>query len=253
MWITNYRDLIWNLTISDLKIKYQNSILGFGWSLLNPLLMMLVLYAVFINVFRFSQENFALYLLVGLIVWRFFAIGTSTAMVSVVGRPGLVTKIYIPRQILVLSTTLSCFISSILEFCVLIPLIIVFGIKITPGILFFPLVHGIYFFIVYGISLILASLFVYYRDLNQIWDIVVQLGFFLSPIVYPLSIIPTKYIPYYILNPMTVLVETYRNFLIYGSLPGLRSVLYLIFAGIILLLVGTGIFRRLERRFAEEI
>jgi len=253
MWVTKYRDLIWNLTISDLKIKYQSSILGFAWSLLNPLLMMLVLYAVFVNIFRFNQENFALYLLVGLIVWRFFAIGTSTAMNSVVGKPGLVTKIYIPRQILVLSTTLSCFISSILEFFVLIPLVIIFGVKITPDILFFPLVHGIYFFIVYGISLILASLFVYYRDLNQIWEVVIQLGFFLSPICYPISIIPSKYISYYILNPMTVLVETYRNFLIYGSLPGLRSLLYLVFSGILLMLVGTGIFHRLERRFAEEI
>jgi len=253
MWLIKYRDLIWNLTLTDLKIKYQNSVLGFAWSLLNPLLMMLVLYAVFINIFRFNQENFALYLLVGLIVWRFFAIGTSTAMGSIVGRPGLVTKIYIPRQILVLSTTLSCFISSILEFFVLIPLIIIFGVKISPGILFFPIVHGIYFFIVYGVSLILASLFVYYRDLNQIWDVVIQLGFFLSPIVYPFSVIPARYISYYILNPMTVLVETYRNFLIYGSLPGLRSVLYLILVGVILILVGTGIFHRLERRFAEMI
>ena len=113
--------------------------------------------------------------------------------------------------------------------------------------------HGIYFFIVYGVSLILASLFVYYRDLNQIWDVVIQLGFFLSPIVYPFSVIPARYISYYILNPMTVLVETYRNFLIYGSLPGLRSVLYLILVGVILILVGTGIFHRLERRFAEMI
>jgi len=132
MWATQYKDLIWTLTISDLKVKYQNSILGFGWSLLNPLLMMLVLYAVFINIFRVSQENFALYLLVGLIVWRFFAIGTTMAMSSITGRPALVTKIYIPRQILVLSTTFSCFISSVLEFIVLIPLIIVFGVKITP-------------------------------------------------------------------------------------------------------------------------
>jgi len=81
----------------------------------------------------------------------------------------------------------------------------------------------------------------------------VQLGFFLSPIAYPITIIPAKYIPYYILNPMTVLAETYRNFLIYGSIPGFRSILYLILSGILLMFAGTGIFRRLERRFAEEI
>lgn len=253
MWLIKYRDLIWNLTITDLKIKYQSSVLGFVWSLLNPLLMMLVLYAVFINVFRFTQENFALYLLVGLIAWRFLANGTTMAMGSIVGRPGLVTKIYIPRQILVLSSTLSCFISSILEFCVLIPLLFIFGIKITPYILFFPVAHVIFFFIVYGTSLMLAALYVYYRDLNQIWDVIIQLGFFLSPICYPLSTIPVKYLPLYILNPITVLMELYRNFLIYGIAPTPISIIYLVIVALILVIMGMAVFKCLERRLAEEI
>ena len=253
MWIIKYRDLIWNLTITDLKIKYQSSALGFAWSLLNPLLMMLVLYVVFVNVFRFNQDNFALYILVGLIAWRFLANGTSMAMGSIVGRPGLVTKIYIPRQILVLSTTLSCFISSLLEFCVLIPLLFIFGIKITPYILFFPIAHVIFFFIVYGVSLMLAAFYVYYRDLNQIWDVLIQLGFFLSPICYPLSTIPAKYLSIYLLNPVTVLMEMYRNFLIYGIAPAPLSIIYLIIVATILVVVGMAVFKRLERRFAEEI
>ena len=253
MWLIKYRDLIWNLTITDLKIKYQSSALGFVWSLLNPLLMMLVLYAVFINVFRFTQENFALYLLVGIIAWRFLANGTTMAMGSIVGRPGLVTKIYIPRQVLVLSSTLSCFISSILEFCVLIPLLFIFGIKITPYILFFPIAHVIFFFIVYGISLMLAALYVYYRDLNQIWDVIIQLGFFVSPICYPLSTIPAKYLSLYLLNPITVLMEMYRNFLIYGIAPAPVNIIYLIIVASILVIVGMAVFKRLERRFAEEI
>jgi lipopolysaccharide transport system permease protein len=253
MWLIEYRDLIWNLTISDLKIKYQSSTLGFAWSLLNPLLMMLVLYLVFANLFRFNQDNFALYILVGLIVWRFLANGTSVSMSSIVGKPGLVTKIFIPRQILVLSTTLSCFISSLLEFCILIPLIFIFGVKITPNILFFPIVHGIFFFFVYGISLVLASLYVYYRDLNQIWEVIIQLGFFLSPIAYPLSVIPEKYTFYYLLNPVTVLMEMYRNFLLYGIGPTPLSFLYIIFVGIFLTAIGLVIFKKLERRFAELI
>ena len=253
MWIIKYRDLIWNLTITDLKIKYQSSALGFAWSLLNPLLMMLVLYFVFVNMFRFNQDNFALYILVGLITWRFLANGTSIAMSSIVGRSSLVTKIYIPRQILVLSTTLSCFISSLLEFCVLIPLLFVFGVKITPYILFFPIVHGIFFFIVYGISLMIAALYVYYRDLNQIWDVLIQLGFFLSPICYPLSVIPVKYLSYYLLNPVTVLMEMYRNFLLYGIAPAPLSTLYIVIVGIVLMFAGMAVFKRLERRFAEEI
>ena len=105
---------------------------------------------------------------------------------AIVGKSSLVTKIYIPRQVLVMSTVLSSFISSILEFLVLVPLLIILGAGISPYILLFPVIHIIYFLIVYGISLILASLYVYYRDLNQIWDVLIQIGFFLSPIVYPL-------------------------------------------------------------------
>lgn len=253
MWLVEYRDLIWNLTISDLKVKYQSSVLGFAWSLLNPLLMMLVLYFVFSNVFRFDQEHFALYLLIGLISWRFLANGTSAALNSIVGRPGLVTKISIPRDILVMSTVLSAFISSILEFLVLIPLLFILGAGVSVNLLFFPLVHLIYFLIVYGVSLILASFYVYYRDLNQIWEVILQAGLFLSPIVYPVSIIPAEYFDLYMLNPMTMLIETYREFLLYGVAPPFVSLLALSGFGVLMVLVGTAVFHRLERRFAEVI
>lgn len=253
MWLMQYRDLIWNLTITDLKIKYQSSVLGFAWSLLNPLFMMLVLYFVFSNVFRFTQEHYALYILVGLIAWRFLANGTSVAMMSIVGKPSLVTKIYIPRQILVLSSTLSSFISSILEFCVLIPLLFIFGANITPYVLFFPIVHVIFFFIVYGLSLMVAAMYVYYRDLTQIWEVVIQIGFFLSPIVYPISMIPAQYLPFYVLNPVTIIIETYRNFLIFGLPPGLKSMVYLVISAVIMMVAGNALFNRLERRFGELI
>lgn len=253
MWLVQYRDLIWNLTISDLKVKYQSSVLGFAWSLLNPLLMMLVLYFVFSNIFRFEQEHFALYLLIGIITWRFLANGTMTAMGSIVGRSGLVTKIYLPRQILVLSTTLSAFISSILEFFVLIPLLFILGAGVSATFLLFPIVHMVYLLVVYGVSLILSSLYVYYRDLNQIWDVFLQAGFFLSPIVYPISIIPEQYLDLYMLNPMTILMEVYRDILLYGTIPSIISLIILIGVGFLLVIVGSAIFGRLERRFAEVI
>lgn len=253
MWFVEYRDLIWNLTISDLKVKYQSSVLGFAWSLLNPLLMMLVLYFVFSNVFRFEVENFALYILIGIIVWRFLANGTMTAMGAIVGRPGLVTKIYIPRQILVLSSVLSAFVSSILEFLVLIPLLFILGAGVTIYILFFPIVHLIYLLLVYGLSLFLASLYVYYRDLNQIWDVVLQAGFFLSPIVYPISVIPAVYLGYYMLNPMTLLMEIYRDCLLYGTMPSLIGIFWVVSAGCLIAVGGSLLFHHLERRFAEVI
>jgi len=253
MWIVEYRELIKILTISDLKVKYQSSALGFAWSLLNPLLMMLVLYLVFNNVFKGNQENYALYLLIGIVSWRFMANGTSSSMGAIVGKSSLVTKIYIPRQILVLSTVLSSFISSLLEFLVLMILLLAFGVKISANVLLFPAVHMIYFVMVYGISLALSSLYVYYRDLNQIWEVLLQLGFFVSPVCYSISIVPENYIFYYMLNPVTLVMQIYRKTLLYGESPTSASLIYILLAAGILLIIGGAIFKKLERRFAEEL
>ena len=253
MWVADYRELIKILTISDLKVKYQSSVLGFAWSLLNPLLMMLVLYLVFNNVFKNSQEHFALYLLIGIVSWRFLANGTTTSMGAIVGKSSLVTKIFIPRQVLVLSSVLSSFISSLLEFLVLMILLLAFGVKISPNILFFPAVHIVYFIIVYGISLALAALYVYYRDLNQIWEVLMQLGFFVSPVCYSISTVPEKYLFYYMLNPVTLIMQIYRKSLLYAETPSAESLVYILLAACVLLILGTVIFKKLERRFAEEL
>ncbi len=253
MWVVEYRELIRILTVSDLKVKYQSSVLGFAWSLLNPLLMMLVLYMVFNNVFMNSQEHFALYLLIGIVSWRFLANGTSSSMGAIVGKPSLVTKIYIPRQVLVLSTVLSSFISSLLEFLVLMVLLLAFGVGISPNILFFPAVHIVYFVMVYGISLALSALYVYYRDLNQIWEVLLQLGFFVSPVCYSISLVPDKYLFYYMLNPVTLVMQVYRKVLLYAETPSSSSLVYILLSSCVLLVVGAVIFKRLERRFAEEL
>ncbi|MFZ3147624.1 MAG: ABC transporter permease [Methanothrix sp.] len=253
MWFVDYRELIKILTISDLKVKYQSSVLGFAWSMLNPLLLMLVLYFVFSNVFKMTQDHFALYLLIGIISWRFFATATTSAMSAIVSNSSLVTKIFIPREVLVLSTILSALISSLLEFLVLVPFLIVFGAGLSPYILFFPIIHIIYFLIVYGISLILAALYVYYRDLTQIWNVLIQIGFFLSPIVYPVSTVPYKYIDYYMLNPMTCVIQMYRDVLLYHQLPHAGEIAFTFAAGLAITIIGSEIFHRLERRFAEEI
>ncbi|VVB97048.1 ABC-2 type transporter [uncultured archaeon] len=252
MYIFEYKELIKNLVISDLKTKYTGSMLGFAWSMLNPLLMMLVLYFVFSNIFK-NQENFVVYLLTGIFAWRFFAIGTTSAMGSIVGKSSLVTKIYIPREILTLSVAVSSLVSSVLEFLVLIPLLIILGAGIPATVLMFPVIHLMYFLIVYGICLILASLYVYYRDLNQIWDVVLQVGFFLSPIIYPLSLVPAKYEFYYSLNPITRLINMYRDILLNGTIPAISDFVIVLLSGLMLFSIGTVLFKKLSRRFAEEV
>jgi len=253
MWVIEYRELIRILTISDLKIKYQSSVLGFAWSLLNPLLLMLVLYFVFSRAFTTAQDNFALYLLVGIVTWRFLNNGTSSSIRSIVGRASLVTKVFIPRQVLVLSTVLSSFISSLLEFLVLFCLLVFFGVDLSFNLLLFPLVTAVYFVMVYGVSLALASLYVYYRDLDQMWEVLLQLGFFLSPVVYPITAVPEEYLKLYMLNPVTVVMQINREILLYAQTAPASSLLFIALTAVLILAAGSAIFNRLERRFAEEL
>ncbi len=253
MWIFEYRDLIQVLTISNLKIKYQSSVLGFAWSLINPLFMMIILYIVFSGIFKISEKQFALYILIGIVTWRFFTSATNLGMISIVSQPGLVKKIFFPREILVFSSVLSCLISSLLEFAVLFCILIILQVSISSSILLFPIIILIFFGIAYAFSLGLSSLFVYYRDLNQIWDVLLQAGFFLCPIVYPITVIPEKYLALYMLNPLTVIMEIFRDILLNGIFPPLWDVMYISLWGLFLLIIGHYLFSRLKIRFAEEV
>jgi len=253
MWIFEYYDLIRILTISDLRVKYQSSVLGFVWSLLNPFLMLLVLYVVFSGLYSGTGTDFILYLFVGITSYRFFSNGTSAAIRSVVSKTNLVSKIFFPRKILVFSIVLSSFISAILEFIILFALLLIFMVPLSFNYLLFPVITVIYFGIIYGAGLALGALFVYYRDLNQIWEVVLSIGFFLSPIMYPVTMIPEQLLKYYMLNPVTVIMQMYRDILLYGITPSLLSFGYAVFAALVIMAFGTTIFSRLEWRFAEEI
>jgi lipopolysaccharide transport system permease protein len=253
MWITEYRDLIEILTISDLRVKYQSSVLGFAWSLINPLFTLLILYVVFSRIYQMSESQFVLFLFVGIVTWRFLANGTTRGMASIVTNPGLVKNIYIPRQVLVFSSVLSSSISSILEFVVLFCILLIVKVQFSLTMLLFPLIFLLFFIIVYALSLGLASLYVYYRDLNQVWEVLLQAGFFLVPIVYPISVIPEQYLAIYLLNPITVIIEIFRDILIYGKVPPPMYIAYTAVIAVILLVAGQLLFKKLERRFAEVV
>ena len=250
MW--QYRELIRNLTIVDLKNRYQNTALGFFWSLLSPFLLAMVLYFVFSHLFG-SEENFAINLLVGIMTWRFFATSTSVSLYAIVGKPSLVTRVYIPRQILVLSSVLANLVSSLLELIVLLPIIFVLLGYLPATVLLFPLVNFVYFWFLFGAGLLLSSLFVYFRDLNQIWEELINVLFFCSPIIYPLTAVPDYLMPYYLLNPVTLFIGMYRDVMIAGDLPSLYSIGVIIGFAIAAYLVGSLVFSKLQRRFAEEI
>ena len=250
MW--QYRELIWNLTVVDLKNRYQNTALGFFWSLLSPLLMALVLYFVFRHLWG-REQDFAINLLVGIMAWQFFEQGTSSSLRTIVDKSGLVTRLYIPRQILILSNALSTLINSLLTFIVVLFIILVILGHLPATVpLFLPL-FVVYFCFIYGAGLLLSSLYVYFRDLQQIWQVLTRVLFFASPVFYPITIVPASIMPYYQLNPVTQFIGMYRDVMVAGNLPSLLSIAIIIGFAVAAFLVGSLVFNKLERRFAEEL
>jgi len=247
-----HREVIWILIKKDFKIRYRNSALGFVWSLLNPLSTMTILTLVFSLLLKSGIHNFPIFLLAGLLPWRFFQIGTMQAIGSIAGNPSLVKKIYIPRHILVLANNVASFISYLMEFTALLPIMVALGMPLTPHIIFLPIILVTEFLIVLGISLALAALNTFYRDFYQIWEIALQLGFFLSPIFYDPNIIPDPYRFYYSLNPMTRIIESTRDVL-YATSPTMFDIAIPLLFCVASLTIGYAIFHRLEPKFAEVI
>jgi len=241
------------LAEKDFKLRYRNSVLGFVWSLLNPLAYMVILTVVFSFLLHSSVPNYAPFVLTALFIWRFFQIATSQSLYSIVGNPSLVTRVYIPRTLIVLSSNLANLLGSSLEVIVLLPLLILLGVHLEVHALFLPAIILMEFVLIFAISLLLASLNLKYRDVSQIWDIVIQLGFFLSPIVYDENSIPTRYQFLYSLNPITRLIEATRGMFFQQELPGARdlSIIFLVIG--LLLLVGLAVFQHLQAGFAEEL
>ena len=249
----HYLDALIVLGQKDFKLRYRSSVLGFIWSLLNPLAYMLILTVVFSFLLRVSVPNFPAWLLIGLLVWRFFAIGTSQGLTSLIEEPSLVTKVNLPRYLIVLSSNTANLLGASLEFVTLLPLLFLLGVNLTPYVLVLPVILLTEFLLVFGVSLLLSSLTVSYRDFNELWTLALQLGFFLSPIVYDSSLIPSRYLYLYSINPITRLIESTRAIFLQHQLPSQFDFSIVISSVLLLLLVGGVVFRSLEGRFAEQL
>jgi len=251
--IQNYFDLVVVLAQKEFKIRYRNSVLGFLWSLLNPLGYMLILTLVFWLLVRVSVSNYPAWVLLGLLVWRFFSVGTSQSLNSIIGNASLVNKVYLPRYLIVLSNNLANFLGATLEFVVFLPLIVLFGVNLSVLVFLLPILLVLEFLLIVGLSLALSALNLKYRDFYQLWEIVLQLGFFVSPIIYDPDVIPARYRAVYSLNPMASIIDSVRSICLYNRLPSVFDVIVLIASIALFLALGLAIFRHFEPGFAEEI
>ena len=249
----SYRNLIWQLSWSEFKLRYKNSILGYFWSLLEPLLMLLVLYIVFSNLMKIKVEYYQLFLFIGIILWGFLSRATNSGMFSIVGKPDIVKKIYFPRDIFVISSCITALLMSIFESLVFIMFMVFYRVPVSINLAYAPLILIFLFIITLGISLALSALHVFYRDVQFIWQVFMQIGFYLTPILYTIDIFPKNLQMFILLNPIARIIISARDTIIYSSPAKMNDLLFMFLSSIVLLIVGYIIFSRLEPRFAEEI
>jgi lipopolysaccharide transport system permease protein len=249
----DYRNLIWQLAWSEFKLRYKNSILGYFWSLLEPMLMLLVLYVIFSNLMRVQVKYYQLFLLLGIILWGFLSRATTIGMFSIVGKPSMVKKIYFPRDIFVISSCITALIMSIFESLIFIMFMIFFRVPVSINLVYVPIILLFLFVISFGLSLALSALNVFYRDVQFIWQVILQIGYFATPILYTIDVFPQHLQKFVLLNPVARVLNSARDTIIYSSPAKIEDLLYLFVSSVVFLLVGYIIFSRLEPRFAEEI
>jgi len=251
MWKT--KGILFNFALSDLKVRYRNSVLGILWSIIEPLLLLGVLFVVFSTMFKFDIENFPIYLLLGIITWNFFKNGTSIALGSLTNRAAFVTQIYFPRSIPGLSAGITASIMLMTELVILAIFMITLNFSPSITILYLIPVFLLEFLLILGISLPLSVLNAKFKDVEFIWGVVLQAGFFLTPIFYQFDMLPETVRNVLQFSPMVQIVTMAHHVTIYGELPTVNSILYAVFSVLVIVIVGYLIFRKLQGRIVEEM
>jgi len=251
--------LLGNLAGKDFKLKYRRSILGVLWSILNPLLTMLVLTQVFGILLKVQVENFATYYLVGAAIWNFFSEATSLSLGSVLGGASLIKKVYIPKYIFPLEKCLFALIN--FGFSLLAVLLVMLIQGVYPTLYSLLSIIPIFYCFVFsvGLSLILSALTVYFRDIMHLYGVLLTIWMYLTPIIYPMSIFEggdkTAQVVLQIvkLNPMYHYVDFFRNTMMYANIPGLKENLVCIFVSLFTLVIGMIVFKKAEKKFILHI
>lgn len=256
--------LLSELVRTDFKLRYQASFLGYAWSLLRPLMLFSILYVIFAVVIKSGDgiPHFPVYLLLGIVLWTFFTEMTTLSLGSIVNRGDLIRKIRIPCWIIVFSSSISALINLGLNLLVFIVVMLVNHVEIHRSILLFPLILLEVYIFALGISLLLSAAFVKFRDLSYIWEVILQLGFYATPILYSMSIIPPRFQKLQLLNPMAQALQDARYSVVSHSqkvitassaFNGNWEQLIPIFGVILTLTAGLIYFRSQAKYFAENI
>ena len=251
----NYRELLKSNIKKEIRGKYKGSFLGILWSFINPLLMTLVYALVFPYLMRGAgYEHYTTFLIIGILPWNWFTTSIAQGTYTVLGNAGIIKKVYFPKEILPISAVVSGLVNFLITCIIMALFIICSGIGFTKYIAFLPLIVLTEFLLILGVTFITSSINIYVRDLEYIVNFILQLLFYATPILYSMDLFAgTKIATIIELNPMTTIINSYRNILYWGAMPEIKSLLAVLAGSIILCVVGRAIFKKLSRGFAEEV
>lgn len=256
-----YLNLVRSIGLSDFKVKYNASILGYFWTLAKPLLLFSILYVVFSKILNIGSNVpfYAIQLLLGIIVWNYFSECTVTSMNSLVSKGGLLRKIYFPREIIILASGLTSFLTMLLNLAIIPVFMIIRHVPINGRILLLvPLLAELFCFTI-GLSLLLAALFVRFRDIGHIWEVTLQGLFYATPIIYSPDRVPLRFRGLFLSNPIAQIIQDIRSVMVTPTaitpstvLHGwLVAVPYLLV--VIIIFIGVRYFRNAAPSFAEDV
>lgn len=262
--LSRYRALIRNLVVSEIKARYKNSVLGFVWSLLNPLAMMLVFTIIFGVLWpNRTVEKYPIFLLCGLLPWNYFQASIISGTTSIVSNGNLIKKVYFPREVLPIATVLAQLVNFLLAFLVLFGALIIFRTNFSPWLWTLPLIILIQTCFTIGVVLILSTLHVFYRDTLMVMEVVMLAWFFLTPIFYSVTQLPSTFVLFgidlpvqrifYIVNPMASLINVYRDLLYNGYRTDPDFFIRTTLTAVFFMVVGYWFFVRYSDRFGEEV
>ncbi|MBV9082565.1 MAG: ABC transporter permease [Acidobacteriaceae bacterium] len=244
-----YRELIWALALRELKVRYKRSVLGFMWALLNPALLMLVLTVVFTTIMPINIPHYAVFLLCTLLPFTFFSQSLSYAVESMVGNADLVKKVAVPKLVFPVAALVSNVINLLLSLIPLVLLVIALRHPLHWTWIFIPIPIAALCILTLGVTFFFATANVYYRDVAHIVQILLQVLFYVTPILYKVDFFPPKYRWLFWLNPLTFSLSDIRMFIYYGGFPSIQSVVASFAAGFLALAIGFTLFRKHQHEF----
>ena len=240
----NYRELLKTNVKKEIRGRYKNSFLGVLWSFLNPLLQIAVYAIVFPLILKNTQPNYVVFLCAGLIPWTFFSTAINRSAFTLIENGNLLKKVYFPRAILPISVVTSEAVNFVISTIIILAFVIGGGIPLTKYIFIYPLIFLVQYILVLGISFIVSSVTVYFRDLQHLIGVALQLLFYATPQEFAWILK---------LNPMTYIIDGYRNIFYDCTMPDIKGLIIVLIISIVICIIGYFIFNKLQKRFAEEL